>query len=600
MKMEYNVPYGLLFLITIIIICKIGDQPADIDVQIRKLVLDYISKPNSIILAVTPANTDLANSDSLKLARQVDPSGKRTIGVITKLDLMDTGTNALDVLMGRVFPLKLGFVGVVNRSQQDILTNKPMNEALKAEQRFFQRHPAYKSIANRCGTLFLAKQLNNILVAHIRERLPDLRSRLSTLIGQTQHELAQYGDSAFAGKIHRGSLVLKLLTMFATEFVASIDGTSSEISTKELSGGARIYYIFNNIFGQALNSIEPCANLTNEDIRIAIRNSTGPRCSLFVPELAFDLLVRPQIKLLEAPSLRCVELAFEELSKICYSCGNKELQRFPKLHTKLIEVVSDLLNERLSPTSNYVQSLIDIECAYINTNHPDFLGATGAMSNIQKKSNEALPSSSKPNSRRRQNPHHLQVPTMNNINHSRRTSIGSTMTNTSSSSPPKDAFLNYFFGGSDHKSERPVLNSISSSQQHQSSLHSLSSTIENEVEHYFSNNVSTIDKDSNDNNQLKQEKVKEDLEIELIRKLITSYFNIVRKSIQDLVPKSIMHLLVNFAKGSVQNRLVSTIYVEDLFEDLLQEDAIVATERQRCKQLLEVYRKAFTIISDVM
>jgi hypothetical protein len=116
----------------------------------------------SIILAVTPANTDLANSDSLKLARQVDPSGKRTVGVVTKLDLMDTGTHALDILTGRLFPLKLGFVGVVNRSQQDILTRKPMVEAIKAEERFFQRHPAYKSVANQCGTAFLAKQLNNV------------------------------------------------------------------------------------------------------------------------------------------------------------------------------------------------------------------------------------------------------------------------------------------------------------------------------------------------------------------------------------------------------------------------------------------------------
>lgn len=88
--------------------------------------------------------------------------GARTIGVVTKLDLMDAGTNALDILTGRVFPLKLGFVGLVNRSQQDILTNKPIEEALKSEQEFFQRHPAYRSIASRCGANFLAKHLNSV------------------------------------------------------------------------------------------------------------------------------------------------------------------------------------------------------------------------------------------------------------------------------------------------------------------------------------------------------------------------------------------------------------------------------------------------------
>lgn len=118
----------------------------------------------------------------------------------------------------------------------------------------------------------------------------------------------------------QGSLVLKLMTQFVRDFVSSIEGTSSEISTKELSGGARIYYIFNDVFGHALQNIDSTSGLTAQDIRTAIRNSTGPRPSLFVPEMAFDLLVKPQIKLLESPSLRCVELVYEELVRICHNC----------------------------------------------------------------------------------------------------------------------------------------------------------------------------------------------------------------------------------------------------------------------------------------
>lgn len=163
------------------------------------------------------------------------------------------------------------------------------------------------------------------------------------------------------------------MTSFARDFVSSIEGTSLDISTKELSGGARVYYIFNDVFGHALNSLDATASLTTQDIRTAIRNSHGPRPSMFVPEIAFDLLVKPQIKLLEAPSLRCVELVYEELVKICHNCTSKELARFPKLHTQLIETVSELLRERLGPTSEYTQSLIDIQAAYINTNHPSFM-----------------------------------------------------------------------------------------------------------------------------------------------------------------------------------------------------------------------------------
>jgi len=308
--------------------------------------------------------------------------GRRTIGVLTKLDLMDHGTNAMDILSGRVYPLKLGFIGVVNRSQQDIQGNKLLSDALSAERDFFRTHPAYRNMATRCGTQYLAKSLNTTLMGHIRERLPDIKARLNTLMGQTQQELASYGDVAFAGKEHRGSLVLQLMTRFATSFMSSIDGTSSEISTKELCGGARIYYIFNSVFGNSLETIDPTTNLSVLDIRTAIRNSTGPRPSLFVPELAFDLLVKPQIKLLEIPSQRCVELVYEELIKICHSCGSYELSRYPRLQAKLIEVVSDLLRERLGPCSHYVESLISIQRAYINTNHPNFLGAAAAMNSV--------------------------------------------------------------------------------------------------------------------------------------------------------------------------------------------------------------------------
>lgn len=69
----------------------VGEQPEDIEQQIRDLVLFYIGNPNSIILAVSPANMDMATSESLKLAKEVDPDGRRTLAVITKLDLMDAG-----------------------------------------------------------------------------------------------------------------------------------------------------------------------------------------------------------------------------------------------------------------------------------------------------------------------------------------------------------------------------------------------------------------------------------------------------------------------------------------------------------------------------
>jgi replication fork clamp-binding protein CrfC len=91
---------------------------------------------------------------------------------VTKLDLMDRGTDAMNILLGKVVPLHHGFCGVVNRSQQDIDRKLSIQEALRGERHWFQSHSVYKSIASRLGTPYLAKKLNSILMSHIRSCLP--------------------------------------------------------------------------------------------------------------------------------------------------------------------------------------------------------------------------------------------------------------------------------------------------------------------------------------------------------------------------------------------------------------------------------------------
>ncbi|KAE8268522.1 hypothetical protein A4X09_0g3820 [Tilletia walkeri] len=673
----------------------VGDQPSDIERQIRSLVTDYISKPNCIILAVSPANVDLANSDSLKLARSVDPQGRRTIGVLTKLDLMDQGTHALDILTGRVYPLKLGFIGVVNRSQQDINGNVAMDVARRAEEEFFRNHLAYRNIAHRCGTKYLAKTLNQVLMNHIRDKLPDMKARLNTLMGQTQQELASLGDTTFLGDQHRGSLVLTLMTQFARDFVSSIDGTAFDISTKELCGGARVYYIFNDVFGHALTSIDPTSNLTAQDIRTAIRNSTGPRPSLFVPEAAFELLIKPQIKLLEPPSLRCVELVYEELMKICHNCTSMELQRFPRLHAQLIECVSELLRERLGPTSEYVQSLISIQAAYINTNHPSFVSDSANIARQtregQNRKNQLLLQQqaaqhaahveaaldddlgSEDDERALQQQHESSRQSVSNGTvrsgresssvHDRAATVGGRgqqgrasmpfgpgaagggMTGMSSqgqgqrgggggqggyggvgSEPAipgagRENFLNYFFGGvgpmagplagggagstmgggGGPRGATGYIHEFGVSQRDSRPPNPMAGRtgLEGSSAAY---DMKSLDKHleatpiSTDEYALSE---REELETSLIRSLIASYFNIVRQSIQDLVPKAVMHLLVNFSRESVQNRLVAGLYKESLFDELLHEDEGLTNERKRVKALLDAYREAFGVLSSV-
>jgi vacuolar protein sorting-associated protein 1 len=82
--------------------------------------------------------------------------------LLTKGYHRDTGTDVVDILAGRVIPLRLGYVPVVNRGQRDIETNKSIAAALEHESQFFENHPSYKGKAKFCGTPFLAYKLNMV------------------------------------------------------------------------------------------------------------------------------------------------------------------------------------------------------------------------------------------------------------------------------------------------------------------------------------------------------------------------------------------------------------------------------------------------------
>jgi replication fork clamp-binding protein CrfC len=80
------------------------------------------------------------------MARELDPKGLRTIGVITKIDIMDKGTNAKRMLSGQDVPLRLGYVGVKNRSQQDVIDNMTVKESIEREKLYFSTHPVYSTM----------------------------------------------------------------------------------------------------------------------------------------------------------------------------------------------------------------------------------------------------------------------------------------------------------------------------------------------------------------------------------------------------------------------------------------------------------------------
>lgn len=159
----------------------VGEQPKDIEQKLMEIIRPYIENPNSLILALSKASDDLANSESLKLAREVDSSGQRTIGVITHLDLVDHDTDAINDLMNKTYPLKLGYVGVICRGPKDIEEKKTIKQKMEEEREFFEKHKGLSKM-NNTGINFLIKSLNVNFVNHIKKSLPEIRTNIVALL----------------------------------------------------------------------------------------------------------------------------------------------------------------------------------------------------------------------------------------------------------------------------------------------------------------------------------------------------------------------------------------------------------------------------------
>ncbi|KAL9321356.1 hypothetical protein ACSQ67_013195 [Phaseolus vulgaris] len=513
----------------------VGDQPSDIEARIRTMIMSYIKTPTCLILAVTPANSDLANSDALQMAGIADPDGNRTIGIITKLDIMDRGTDARNLLLGKVIPLRLGYVGVVNRSQEDIQMNRSIKDALVAEEKFFRSRPVYSGLADSCGVPQLAKKLNQILAQHIKAVLPGLRARISTSLVSVAKEHASYGEIT-ESKAGQGALLLNILSKYCEAFSSMVEGKNEEMSTSELSGGARIHYIFQSIFVKSLEEVDPCEDLTDDDIRTAIQNATGPKSALFVPEVPFEVLVRRQISRLLDPSLQCARFIYDELMKISHRCMVTELQRFPFLRKRMDEVIGNFLREGLEPSENMIAHMVEMEMDYINTSHPNFIGGSKALEIAvqQSKSSRAAISVSR-----------------------QKDALESDKGSASERSVKSRAILARQANGVVTDPPPPILRPSESNS-------------ETEV-----------------------------IEITVTKLLLRSYYDIVRKNVEDLIPKAIMHFLVNNTKRELHNVFIKKLYRDNLFEEMLQEPDEIALKRKRCRELLRAYQQAFKDLEEL-
>ncbi|XP_018614947.1 interferon-induced GTP-binding protein Mx3-like [Scleropages formosus] len=193
-------------------------QPDNIADQIRSLILKVISKGETINLVIVPCNVDIATTEALKMAQEVDPEGKRTLAILTKPDLVDKGTekSVLDIVHNKVIPLSKGYLIVKCRGQQQINDRISLTEASRIERDFFRRHEYFSSLLyeDKATIQCLANKLTQDLVDHIRKSLPLLSEQIKKQLWDTKKELGTYDVGPPLDLQNRRTYLIEILSHF--------------------------------------------------------------------------------------------------------------------------------------------------------------------------------------------------------------------------------------------------------------------------------------------------------------------------------------------------------------------------------------------------
>ncbi|KAK8306734.1 hypothetical protein V6Z12_D03G147400 [Gossypium hirsutum] len=365
--------------------------------------------------------------------------------------------------------------------------------------------------------------------------------------------------------IEQEAALLHILRRYCDDFSAMVDGKSRDMSTKELFGGARIHYLFQ--FVKLLEEVDPRAKLTDEDIVYALRNSSGLRNVPFVPEVSMTVigLVRRQIAQLSDPCHQCLWIVYDELSEfcatVCQACESTGLKRFPSLRRHINDVVRNFLDAGAKPAETMIRNVIEMKMDYINSSHPSFTGGNKAVE--------------------------LAVKQMRH----QRYRCGSLSTRS--------------WGISSIFWSKASPRGTAATESPEETLHdaeNMSSTIQPREPPSI---LRPLEMSEN-----------EATEIIITRILVKSYFDKVRKNIQDLVSKAIMHFLFRsiiqketfitllykyctsmslLVDGAFEVYHVSVFNLQNreiLFEELLQEQDEVVARRKHAKEVLRVLRQA--------
>uniref|UniRef100_A0A8C1S7P8 Uncharacterized protein n=1 Tax=Cyprinus carpio TaxID=7962 RepID=A0A8C1S7P8_CYPCA len=241
-----------------------GNQPLDIEEQIKGLIEKFIKRQETISLVVVPANIDIATTEALRMASKVDPTGQRTLGILTKPDLVDKGMEETVVrtVNNQVIQLKKGYMIVKCRGQQDINDKLNLVQALEKEKQFFKGNSHFRALLEdgKATIPLLAERLTKELVEHIAKTLPQVQKQLEMKLEKTSEDLKMLGDGVPLDENEKTNfLIMEILRDEVQEYVRTRRG-------KELPGFVS-YRTFETIVKKHTEELEEPALKLLKDVK---------------------------------------------------------------------------------------------------------------------------------------------------------------------------------------------------------------------------------------------------------------------------------------------------------------------------------------------
>ena len=327
-----------------------SDQKEDIEKITKSMSLRYCTDPMTIILCVVSANADLSTSEALKIAKDLDPTGERTIGVLTKIDIMDKGTDAAKILKNNEIYLKLGYVAVKNRSQMDINNGMKVLEALEEERKFFASHCIYSALPKGCcGTQILSNKLKEIFYEHISKFFPEIVSKINSQFKEKEKRIRELGPNIPLKECDKFSYLWSLVMKFCLSFQNALTGgydKSCKMDTKlKIPIRGQIQTIFEKVYWQYSHDFNATKDYSDKEIKEIMDKYEGDTLIGFQSIDAFYAILMPLLSELKEPAEEALERVSEILKDVASQCLSQECSRYPNLYEEMYEIIKDFLDQ---------------------------------------------------------------------------------------------------------------------------------------------------------------------------------------------------------------------------------------------------------------